>query len=79
MDLRMNDGASARLERSCATATADWLRIAPSSPGLERVEAFFAGHAFDLHRHDTYAIGFTLAGIQSFTYRGAAQHGMPGL
>ncbi len=54
------------------------MRIAPRSPGLERVEAFFAGHGFDPHRHDTYAIGFTLEGVQSFRYRGAAERSLPG-
>ena len=47
------------------------MRLAPSQPGLERIEAFFAGHAYDPHRHDTYAIGLTLSGVQSFDYRGA--------
>src|SRR5262249_28777933 len=51
---------------------------APSCPAFERVEAFFAGHAFDPHRHDTYAIGFTLEGVQSFRYRGATQRSLPG-
>ena len=64
------------LERSCGATSCDWLRAAPSRPGLERpglerIEAFFAGHAFDPHRHDTYAIGITLSGLQSFAYRGA--------
>lgn len=45
---------------------------------MERIEAFFAGHAFDPHRHDTYAIGFTLHGVQSFRYRGAAERSVPG-
>lgn len=67
-----------RLERSCGAADGDWIRIAPSRPGLERVEAFFAGHAFEPHRHDTYAIGFTLAGVQAFRYRGAAELSVPG-
>lgn len=35
------------------------------------MDAFFAGHAFDPHRHDTYAMGITLSGVQSFDYRGA--------
>jgi AraC-like DNA-binding protein len=74
----MNDGGAARLERSCGAASADWIRIAPSYPGFERVEAFFAGHAFDPHRHDTYAIGFTLHGVQAFRYRGAAERSVPG-
>ncbi len=44
--------------------------MGPARPGLERIEAFFAGHAFDPHRHDTYALGVTLSGVQSFRYRG---------
>jgi AraC-like DNA-binding protein len=74
----MNDRAAPRLERSCGAAAADWIRIAPSSPGFERIEAFFSGHGFDPHRHDTYAIGYTTRGVQSFRYRGAAQHSVPG-
>ena len=54
------------------------MRIAPSCRGLERIEAFFSGHGFDPHRHDTYAIGFTLQGVQSFRYRGASEHSRPG-
>lgn len=30
------------------------------------------------HRHDTYSIGRTLAGVQSFHYKGALCHGVPG-
>ncbi|HZB90704.1 MAG TPA: AraC family transcriptional regulator [Stellaceae bacterium] len=67
-----------RLERSCGAAAADWIRIAPAAPGLERMEAFFAGDAFAPHRHDTYAIGFTTGGVQSFRYRGAAENSVPG-
>ena len=48
------------------------------APGIERIEAYFAGHGFDPHRHDTYAIGFTIAGVQAFRYRGAARHSLPG-
>jgi AraC-like DNA-binding protein len=74
----MNESAAERLERSCGAAAADWIRIAPSCRRFERIEAFFAGHAFDPHRHDTYAIGFTVHGVQSFRYRGAAERSMPG-
>lgn len=54
------------------------MRSAPPAKGLERIEAFFASHAYDAHRHDTYALGYTLAGVQSFDYRGVrcdSQHG----
>lgn len=74
----MDEAMAQRLERSCGAAAADWIRIAPAAPGLERMEAFFAGHAFAPHRHDTYAIGFTLGGVQSFRYRGAAENCVPG-
>jgi AraC-like DNA-binding protein len=45
---------------------------------MERIEAFFAGYAYDRHRHDTYAIGYTLGGVQSFDYRGARVDSTPG-
>ncbi|HEX7198678.1 MAG TPA: AraC family ligand binding domain-containing protein, partial [Dongiaceae bacterium] len=45
---------------------------------MERFEAFFSGHGFDPHRHDTYAIGFTTQGVQSFRYRGASATSVPG-
>ena len=31
----------------------------------------FGGHAYDLHRHETYGIGLTLYGVQQFHYRGS--------
>lgn len=66
------------LERSCRPVGWDWVRIAPSRPGFERVEASFAGRAFEPHRHDTYAIGITLQGVQSFAYRGARANSLAG-
>jgi AraC-like DNA-binding protein len=60
------------------TSTLDWLHRAPHASGLDRIEAYFAGFAFDPHRHDTYAIGRTLLGVQSFHYRGGMTHGLPG-
>ena len=48
----------------------DWIKVAPWQPGIERLEAYFAGHGYDPHRHDTYAIGVTLSGVQLFDYRG---------
>ncbi len=67
-----------RLERSCGPTPADWIRHAPLQPGLERIEAFFAAHAYDPHRHDSYAIGWTLGGVQCFDYRGARQDSVTG-
>jgi AraC-like DNA-binding protein len=67
-----------RLERSCGPEPHDWLASAPAEPGIERIEAFFTGHAYDPHRHDTYALGFTISGVQSFDYRGARADSSPG-
>jgi len=67
----LQPATSGRLERSCGSSSNDWIRFAPSRPGLERIEAGFGGYAFDPHRHDTYAIGYTVNGVQSFDYRGA--------
>ncbi len=70
MSASLNASGRPCLERSCGPSRGDWIRLAPSQPGLERIEAFFAGHAYDPHRHDTYAIGYTVGGVQSFDYRG---------
>lgn len=46
--------------------------------GVERIEAWFQGNAYAMHRHDTYAIGRTLAGVQSFNYRRSRRDSLPG-
>ena len=45
---------------------------------IERFEAFFSGIAFEPHRHDTYAVGRTLAGVHCFNYRGEKRMSLPG-
>lgn len=57
---------------------ADVIRIGRGGDGIERLEARFVGPAFSLHRHDTYAIGITLSGVQTFHYRGARRLCLPG-
>ena len=51
----------------------DQIRFDEPQAGLTRLTARFGGHAYDLHRHETYAVGLTLWGAQSFHYRGALQ------
>ena len=46
--------------------------------GVQVLHAWFAGHGFDTHRHDTYAIGRTDTGVQAFDYRGVARASTPG-
>jgi AraC-like DNA-binding protein len=70
MDALLTKNSNTGLERSCAEP-GDWIRLAPPRPGIERLEAAFSGHAYDPHRHDTYAIGYTLRGVQCFHYRGS--------
>ena len=56
----------------------DWLQHGPVTDGIELVEAFFQGAAYGSHRHDSYAIGLTMAGVQSFRYRCAMRHSLSG-
>ncbi len=46
--------------------------------GVELLQAWFGGRGFARHRHDTYAIGVTEAGLQMFDYRGRVERGGPG-
>jgi AraC-like DNA-binding protein len=66
-----------RLERSCGRAT-DSIRLGTGAPGLERAEVRFTTCRFAPHRHDTYAIGITTAGVQEFRYRGRRHICLPG-
>jgi AraC-like DNA-binding protein len=63
-----------RLERSCS----DRIRFGAGAPGLERAAVRLERVAFAPHRHDTYAIGVTTAGVQTFRYRGARRYCLPG-
>src|SRR5256885_5795156 len=69
-------GAS-RLERSCGRRP-DSIRFGPTAHGIERAEVYLSTHFFEPHRHDTYAIGITTAGVQTFHYRGSRRICLPG-
>ncbi len=66
------------LERLCVTPEANRILSAPAYPGIERIQAQFRGDAFELHRHDTYALGVTIRGVQTFRYRGEQRYSLPG-
>jgi AraC-like DNA-binding protein len=51
----------------------DRIRFDEPHAGLQRLAARFGGHAYSLHRHETYAVGLTLRGVQAFHYRGRRQ------
>ena len=54
----------------------NWVSRTPGR--LDRLEGSFRGAAYSPHRHDTYAIGITLSGVQTFDYRGTTMHSKPG-
>jgi AraC-like DNA-binding protein len=56
----------------------DSIRFGPSAHGIERAEIHLSTCAFEPHRHDTYAIGITTAGVQTFHYRGSRHICLPG-
>jgi hypothetical protein len=70
--------AGAGLERSCQRRGTDWIASTRPAEGVELFRAFLAGEAYQRHRHDTYAVGVTDAGVQVFNYRGADRTSMPG-
>lgn len=63
------------LERLCRQ---DWMHSSQTEYGVEFLEAWFQGNAYQKHRHDTYAICLTTAGVQSFDYRGRTEISIPG-
>ena len=68
------------LERSCKRpgAGSGWIATTMPVGGVELFRAWFAGEAYQKHRHDTYAIGLTDRGVQVFDYRGSARVSTPG-
>ncbi len=56
----------------------DWVRQAGDFARIPCIEAYFQGHGYAPHRHDTYAIGRTLSGVQSFRYRSEHRHSLQG-
>jgi AraC-like DNA-binding protein len=59
------------LERSCQGTVAGWIASTRPTDGVELFQAWFAGEAYQKHRHDTYAVGVTDCGVQVFDYRGS--------
>jgi AraC-like DNA-binding protein len=76
MGKRLGRSAPEGLERSCGGR--DWVRGRGPVAGVELFQAWFRGRAFARHRHDTYAIGITDAGVQVFDYRGRTERSTRG-
>ncbi|MDZ4306561.1 AraC family transcriptional regulator [Allopontixanthobacter sp.] len=45
---------------------------------IERVTNRLVGAAFSPHRHDTYTVAVTMAGVQTFNYRRETRYSLPG-
>ncbi len=73
----LTEDAAINLERLCGSP-GDGIRVAAPVDGIERIEARLHGKVFEPHRHDTYALGVTLGGIQTFQYRGESRYSTPG-
>ncbi|HJZ77332.1 MAG TPA: AraC family transcriptional regulator [Vicinamibacterales bacterium] len=58
--------------------SAERVRWARGSEGIELLEAAFDTFTYDRHTHDTYAIGVTLHGVQRFSCRNATHDSTPG-
>ena len=78
MRLKETRSAGEGLERSCQGTVAGWLASSRPVGGVELFSAWFAGEAYQKHRHDTYAIGVTDSGVQVFDYRGSVHASTPG-
>ncbi len=76
MGSSLGRSAGQGLERSCGAR--EWVRGRGPVAGVELLHAWFRGRAFARHRHDTYAIGLTEAGIQVFDYRGRVERARTG-
>lgn len=77
MDETVRGAHAGRLERSCGPYR-DSVRFGAGTSGLERAEVYLSARGFAPHRHDTYGIGITTAGVQVFRYRGQRHVCLPG-
>ena len=66
------------LERSCRGTVTGWIASTRPVGGVELLSAWFAGAAYQKHRHDAYAVCVTDCGVQVFDYRGSVHASTPG-
>jgi len=78
MNLYLKQNPNQSLERLCTAEKSDQMLSIEATQGMQILEAWFSGEAYENHRHDTYAIGITDSGVQCYDYRGATQSSTPG-
>jgi AraC-like DNA-binding protein len=60
-------------------ATHDWAEFTPlRCAGITLLNAHFTQHRFERHSHETYSIGFTRSGVQTFECRGTRHASVAG-
>ncbi|RYF42555.1 MAG: AraC family transcriptional regulator [Comamonadaceae bacterium] len=66
------------MQASPSTAR-DWARFQPGAlAGVTLMKAHFTEHAFARHSHETYSVGVTLSGVQTFHCGGALHASLRG-
>lgn len=64
---------------SAETTARDWARFQPGAlAGITLMKAHFTEHAFERHSHETYSVGVTLSGVQTFHCGGSLHASLPG-
>lgn len=59
--------------------SSDWARFMPGPmEGVTLMKAHFQDHAFERHSHETFSIGLTHAGVQTFHCGGSLHASLPG-
>lgn len=62
-----------------AAVSADWARFRPAAlGGVTVMNAHFRAHSFERHSHETWSIGVTRSGVQTFNCGGALHASLPG-
>lgn len=57
----------------------DWARFRPGAlAGVTLMNAHFTEHSFERHSHETYSIGVTASGVQTFHCGGSLHASLPG-
>lgn len=60
-------------------STPDWAEFTPlRCAGITLLNAHFTQHRFERHSHETYSIGFTRSGVQTFECRGTRHASVAG-
>lgn len=58
----------------------EWMdyTVSTADPGVEALRAHYVRHVYERHSHETYSLGVTESGVQSFTCDGVAHHSTAG-